>query len=180
MSRRRTLEDTGLWKGLTLIQKVILITTNLSAACIVAVGVFMRYVLHKDFFGQEEIVTVVAMWLYWIGGVYGSYEDSHIQADVVNSMLKNEKIKKVLRFVVLIISVIVLAVWFRWSIDYVIWAYNSHAQSAGLKIPLILSQSALCVGFGGMLFYTIYHLYRTIRPIRYTACGQPEEEGGSA
>lgn len=158
MLKVTNIEQTRLWKILDMAQKVILITANMSAALVVAIGVFTRYVLKIDFFGQEEIVTVIAMWLYFIGGVRGSFEDSHIQADVVSTLVKDPKIKKGIAVFVKAVSVAVLVVLSKWSIDYAMWSFESHALSTGLKIPLILSQGALMVGFIFMAIYTIYHL----------------------
>ena len=61
MSIGKTLNDNAFMKFLVILQKAILIITNGACACIVAVGVIMRYVLHKDFCGQEEVITVIAM-----------------------------------------------------------------------------------------------------------------------
>ena len=72
MKNRKPIEEMGFWKFIVAIEEYILVITSFVAACIVAIGVFTRYVLGIDFFGQEEIITLIAMWLYWIGGVYGS------------------------------------------------------------------------------------------------------------
>ena len=182
MSIGKTLNDSKFMSFLVTLQKAILIITNGACALIVAVGVFMRYILHKDFFGQEEIITVIAMWLYWIGGVYSSYRDDHISADVVSTMLKNYKIKKILRIFVLVVSLVILVIFCKWSVDYVSWSIQEWARSMGLKIPLIYGQGALCVGFFGMTFFTLIQLIKEL-----TGYGkvvrEPEEavqEGGAA
>jgi len=176
------LNDSKFMNFLVTLQKAILIITNGACALIVAVGVFMRYILHKDFFGQEEIITVIAMWLYWIGGVYSSYRDDHISADVVSTMLKNYKIKKILRIFVLVVSLVILVIFCKWSVDYVSWSIQEWARSMGLKIPLIYGQGALCVGFFGMTFYTVIQLI-----LELTGNGKvrrepetPVQEGGAA
>ena len=182
MSKGKTLNDNGFMRFLVTFQKAILIITNGSCALIVAVGVFMRYVLHKDFFGQEEIITVIAMWLYWIGGVYSSYRDDHISADVVSTMVKNYTVKKILRIFVLIVSLVILVIFSKWSVDYVTWAIGEWAKSMGLKIPLIYGQGALCVGFFGMTFYTLIQLILELtghgKVVREPK--EPVQEGGAA
>jgi len=164
MENEELVKKNRVFKYLLSIEKFILVTTSLLAAGIVAVGVFTRYILGIDFFGQEEIITVIAMWLYWIGGIYGSYEDSHIQADLLSSYVKNKKFLKIQRILVLLITIIVLAVFSYWSFDYIKWSIGSNAKSVGLKIPLIISQIPLCVGFTMMLGYTVYHFIRQLIP----------------
>ncbi len=178
----KTLEDTRFWRGFDSVQKVILIVTNLSAALIVACGVFMRYVLHTDFFGQEEVITVVAMWLYFVGGIRGSFEESHIQADIIKTMLHNEKIKKVISISAQVLTVVVLAFLAKWSADYGLWSIKQGATSMGLKIPLIFSQSALAIGFIIMFLLELHRLYRLLFTKKHkdAETTEPAEEGGAA
>lgn len=160
----KPIEETGVWRFFLHAERAILVATSFAAAMIVFVGVIMRYIFHVDFFGQEEVVTVVAMWLYWIGGVYGSYEHSHIGADILSTLLKNEKVKHILDIICIVVSIAVLAVFSVWSIDYAKWSIEQGATSMGLKIPLIFSQITLAIGFILMTLYEIYHLYRRFRP----------------
>lgn len=164
MGVHKPIEETGIWRGLLHVERFILVTTSVLAAGLVAVGVFTRYVLGIDFFGQEEIITVVAMWLYWVGGIYGSYEDSHIKADILATFIPNPKIVKYINVVIMVVSIAVTIVFLSWSFDYVAWSLQSGGKTAGLKIPLILSQIPLTIGFAMMLFYSVYHLVRILRP----------------
>ena len=60
MKNRKPIEEMGFWKFIVAIEEYILVITSFVAACIVAIGVFTRYVLGIDFFGQEEIITLIA------------------------------------------------------------------------------------------------------------------------
>ena len=169
MKKLKPIEETLVWKAFAKTERFILIVTSLLAAGCVFVGVIMRYVLHKDFFGQEEVVTVIAMWLYWIGGVYGSYEHSHIGADILSTLLPNKDVVHILDIVCNVLSIVVLVFFTLWSLDYVQWAIDQGAKSMGLKIPLIFSQLPLFVGFFMMLLYEIYQLIRLFKPYNPTA-----------
>ena len=85
MSIMDRIAKNAVFRALLNVQSVVMVITTILAAGIVFVGVFMRYVLKSNFFGQEEILCVIAMWLYWVGGIYGSYEDSHIRGDMLYS-----------------------------------------------------------------------------------------------
>lgn len=176
MKMRKPIEETGFWKGLLHVERFILVTTSVLAFGLVGVGVFTRYVLGIDFFGQEEVITVVAMWLYWIGGVYGSYEDSHIKADILTTFIPNPRIVRMIQAMVMVISIAVTAVFLKWSMDYVAWSLETGGKTVGLKIPLILSQLPLTIGFAMMLFYSVYHLIRILKTREETG----EEKAGEA
>ena len=75
------IENSIVFRALLKVEVAVLIITSVLAAAFVFAGVFLRYVLKSNFFGQEEILTVVAMWLYWMGGIYGTYENSHRPED---------------------------------------------------------------------------------------------------
>ncbi len=157
------LEEKKWWKALLSIQGAILVTTSLLAAGIVTIGVVMRYILKVNFFGQEEILSVVSMWLYWVGGIYGSYTHTHISADLADTYIHSWKIRKILRIVVLVISLAVTAIFAFWGYQYTAWIWNLGGRSAGLKIPLILSKGTMFVGLLFMGLYSIYHLIRVIQ-----------------
>ena len=54
-------------EGSLSLENAILIITSILVATIVTIGVIMRYILHINFIGEEEILAVLAMWLYWVG-----------------------------------------------------------------------------------------------------------------
>lgn len=141
----------------------ILVTTSFLAAFIVTIGVIMRYFLHLNFFGQEEILTVVAMWLYWVGGIYGSYTNTHIGADLTDVFIKAWKARKIINIVVMLISIGVIGVFTYWAYVYTVWIINLGGCSTGLKIPLIISKITMFIGFLFMGLYTVYHLIRVVQ-----------------
>ena len=176
MKNRKPIEEMGFWKFIVAIEEYILVITSFVAACIVAIGVFTRYVLGIDFFGQEEIITLIAMWLYWIGGVYGSYEGSHIKGDILNTYVKNEKVLKGLNAFVYIVSIVISAVFTVWSYGYLMRNIAQWPVSTGLKIPLVICQVPLLIGLGMMTLYELYHLIKLLSSKSDDAAGA----GGTA
>lgn len=155
-----SLEEKKWWKAILSVEQAILISTSLLAAGIVTIGVIMRYILHLNFFGQEEILSVVAMWLYWVGGIYGSYTNTHISADLTDSFIKSWKIRRIVNIFVLLVSIGVISAFVIWGFSYTTWIIDLHGVSTGLKIPLILSKGTMFLGFVFMGLYSVYHLIR--------------------
>ncbi len=64
----------GFWKILAKLQEYVLVLTSSFLALAMFAEAFLRYVFKSDLFGIEEVLLLVVMWLYFIGGAYGSYE----------------------------------------------------------------------------------------------------------
>ncbi|MCD8084267.1 MAG: TRAP transporter small permease subunit [Clostridiales bacterium] len=122
--------------------------------------VVLRYILHFNLFGMDEIILCFVFWFYFFGGVNGSREDSQIRADVVGVIIKNKKIQWGLRLVTRVIELVALAFLIKMSIGLFITNCQRMPSTQGLKIPYIIPQFAIVVGFILMLIYNIGHLIR--------------------
>lgn len=162
MSAMQKIENNIVFRGLVNVQVVILVITTILAAGIVFAGVFLRYVMKSNFFGQEEIIAVVAMWLYWVGGIYGTYEGSHIKGDLLSSAFKTPRAKKIIELIIQIVSFVVILVFMIWGFEYMSFNLKFSAVSTGLKIPMSWSQFPLLIGFIFMELYTVFHFFRVL------------------
>lgn len=151
-----------LFRALLKAETVIMVITSIVAVGVVFAGVIMRYIFQKNFFGQEEILCVIAMWLYWFGGIYGSYEGSHIKGDMLSSMFKSPKTKKAIELVIQGVSFVVILVFCVWGFEYMAFNMKFHAVTTGLKIPLSYSQMPLLIGFILMELYTVFNFFRVL------------------
>jgi len=122
----------------------------------------MRYILKSDLYGFEEIITVVAMWLYFGGGAYASYSGVHITAEVFSEYIKSPLVRKCLKICVCSLSLLCSVVLAKWGIDFISWRIQVGGSSTSLKIPLILSQIPICICFLLMVLYNVYHLANSI------------------
>ena len=156
------IENTLLWKMVITILRLILIFSSVSAVLFIVISVFMRYILRSSLFGVEEIILLAAMWLYFIGGVYGSYKDNHITADVLSTYLKSNRAKKIIRIFVRVFCLVISIVFAVWGIIYISWCFKVGGKTVGLHIPLIYARLPLCISFILMCLFNVYHLFNTI------------------
>lgn len=124
--------------------------------------VFMRYIFKMNLFGIDEIILCFAIWFYFLGGVHGSREDSQIRADIVSFFFKNPKSVWRLRLVSRTIEIVVTL--FLTIMAYDLIAVNAVRMPAtqGLKIPLIVPQFAILIGWTLMSIYNIGHQLQSI------------------
>lgn len=151
------LAETKFWKWLERIQAILLTCITASVAIVLFAGVIMRYVFKSDVYGMEEITCILALWMYFLGSSYATYEESHIKADIIQTFAKSQKVKDITLIFADFVSVLVTAYFSVVGVNYFIWNLGQKIYSAYWHFPLLLSQSAITVGIILMLFYSLYH-----------------------
>lgn len=157
----KNIEETKIWNAVLKVERFIIIAMGWLCTVIIVFGTCLRYIFNSDLFGIEEFLIIMAFWLYFIGAAYGSYEESHIRADILTGFIKNKKIIKALRLLELTISAVTAAVFTFWGFKYLLWGFERGARSPGWRIPQVIPQSSIFVGFLLMAMYIIFHLIRT-------------------
>lgn len=127
--------------------------------------VILRYGFEADLFAYEEWLLAGAFWFFFLGSAIGSFEQTHIRADLVSSILKGPPAKLVHRTFVLSIECFVLCALVYWSAIMMYEEFGSYPYwqtTIALKIPFAIPRLAILIGFVFMLFYTMLHLYATV------------------
>lgn len=153
---------TRVWKFMIASVKYIMILCSVASTSCIIYSVVLRYIFKKNFYGSDEIILMFAFWLYFMGAVYGSYENSHIKADLMNVYVKNIRIKDFIALIAQVIMIVVNVVLITWAWDYFLWGLEKMPLTTGLKIPLVIPQSAVFFGLLLMGFYHIVHFIRNI------------------
>ncbi len=140
-----------------------------SLICIVALGQFVqiitRYVLQIPVMGLEETMAYPTIWLYLLGAVNASRENSHIKANVLEIFLTTERQHTILAIVADLISLIVGLWLLSWAWEYTRYAWRVWRESPTLYIPTFYSDVAIVVGLFLMMVYTALHLWNHIRSL---------------
>jgi TRAP-type C4-dicarboxylate transport system permease small subunit len=136
--------------------KALMKITNLLIAVILFVSVILRFCFKTNIAGYEEILAVCAFWLYFMGSAYGSFENSHIRADMIE-FIKNEKLKRILKLIALILVVVANVVVINWAYEFVAYSLIQGQISTSLDMPLWVVKGAILVGLVYMLIFNVYH-----------------------
>jgi TRAP-type C4-dicarboxylate transport system permease small subunit len=136
---------------------------------IVAFGQFVqvitRYVLQIPVMGLEETMLYPTLWLYILGAVNASRENTHIRANVLEIWLTTARQHTVLAIIGEIISLIVGLWLLSWAWDYTRYAWRVWKESPTLYIPTFYSDVALVIGLTLMMIYTAWHLWGHVRSL---------------
>ncbi|MDW3204781.1 MAG: TRAP transporter small permease subunit [Alphaproteobacteria bacterium] len=141
-----------------------------SLICIVALGQFVqvitRYVLEVPVMGLEETMMYPTVWLYILGAVNASRENSHIRANVLEIFLKTDRGHTILAIIGEVISLVVGLWLLTWAWQFTQYAWRVWRESPTLYIPTFYFDMALVIGLALMMVYTALHLIRHIRDLR--------------
>lgn len=144
-----------------------LLTTLL---CVVAIGQFVqvitRYVLQVPVMGLEETMLYPTLWLYMLGAVNASRENTHIRANVLEIFLKTPRQHTVLAIVGEVLSLIIGLWLLYWAWDFTRYSWRVWKESPTLYIPTFFADVALFTGLALMMAYTAMHLVRHVRALR--------------
>ena len=143
------------WNGLLSVQKGFIIIAGCVVAVLIFIEVMLRYVFGSPLFGVEELVTLIAMWLYFLGASYGAYERSHIKAELVHLWFKTPRSLALVKSFSSLITVALSLIMVSWSYPYFVWGIKEGETSQALLLPMVLSQSAV---FFGAILMSIYFL----------------------
>jgi len=124
--------------------------------------VILRYGFQADLFAYNEWLLIICFWLFFMGGALGTYEGSHISADLLSYLTDNPRLIWIRKLVVTIIELGVSLAIVYWAILMIrdeITSYPSWQTTVALKIPFIVPRIGILLGFVFMTFYTALHLY---------------------
>lgn len=138
--------------------------------CLVALGQFVqvitRYVLQIPVMGLEETMAYPTVWLYILGAVNASRENTHIRANVLEIALKTPRQHTILAIIGEVISLAVGLWLLVWAWDFTRYSWRVWRESPTLYIPTFYADIALCAGIALMMVYTAGHLVRHVRDLK--------------
>lgn len=137
--------------------------------CLVALGQFVqvitRYVLEIPVMGLEESLLYPTLWLYVLGAVNASRENTHIRANVLEIFLKTPRQFTVLAILGEVLS-LVIGCWLTyWAWDFTKYSWRVWKESPTLYIPTFYVDVSLVLGLVLMMAYTAWHLIGHIREL---------------
>lgn len=151
--------DTKVWNWLLFIEKVLMIISSVGVVLILTAVVVCRQVLSISFIGYTELLTLLAFWMYFIGGAYASFENSHIGADIVGQFA-SAKTKLMLDIFSRIVQIIVGIPLVILGVDMLKFDILTQQVTVDLKLPLLWSQTPILIGFALMTFYAVVYIIR--------------------
>lgn len=127
------------------------------------VQVVMRYIFEIPIMGLEEVLVFPTLWLYFLGSVNASREDTQIKANVLDVFLKTDRSKLTVRVIADALSLITCSWLTWWAWDYFRYALRVWKESPTLYIPTFYAECAMFIGMSFMTFYVVYYLFKNFK-----------------
>jgi len=127
------------------------------------IQVIWRYILQAPLMGLDDIIIYPTLWLYLLGSVNASREDTQIKANVLDVFLKTERSKLGVRIVADVMTVVVSAWLTRWAWDYFQYALRVWKETPTIYLPTFYAECSLFIGLLLMTLFGLNHLIKNIR-----------------
>jgi TRAP-type C4-dicarboxylate transport system permease small subunit len=126
----------------------------------VVLQVFLRYVFKVPLFGLEEFSRLIAVWVYFLGAIFGTKLDSHVQGDVAGRLFSKDRSRAILKSVAWLLSLVVCLLFLYHSATYSLWLYGTGERTTGLWWPRIYSVGSMLFGAFFMTLYSIANVFK--------------------
>ncbi|EAR61360.1 TRAP transporter small permease [Neptuniibacter caesariensis] len=137
------------------------------------VQVITRYVFETPVMGLEEVAVIPTLWLYILGAINASREDTQIRANVLDIFLDTERARHILLIISETLS-IAISIWLTiWAWDYLNYAWRVWKETPTLYLPTFIYDSAL---FTGLLFMTLFTGWHLLKNIQFMIKGGPSAD----
>ena len=127
--------------------------------------VIMRDIFEISVMGLEELLVYPTLWLYFLGSVNASREDTQIKANVLDVFLKSDRARLKVRVIADLMSVIISAWLTYWAWDYFRYALKVWKESPTLYIPTFYAECAVFIGLVFMTFFALRNFARHCRQL---------------
>ncbi|MCT4535533.1 TRAP transporter small permease subunit [Halodesulfovibrio sp.] len=127
------------------------------------VQVIWRYILQAPLMGLDDVLIYPTLWLYLLGSVNASREDTQIKANVLDVFLKTEQSKLGVRIVADIMTVTVSGWLTTWAWGYFRYAFRVWKETPTIYLPTFYAECALFIGLVFMTLFGLQHLITNIR-----------------
>lgn len=155
---------------------VLIITGGSLVTLTVVLQVLLRYVFKVPLFGLEEFSRLIAVWVYFLGAIFGTKWDSHVQGDVAERIFSSPRSKAILKTITWLLSLLVCILFLYHSTTYCVWLYGTGERTTGLWWPRIYSVGSM---FFGAFFMTLYSIANVIKYAALSIIGQQTTQGGT-
>jgi TRAP-type C4-dicarboxylate transport system permease small subunit len=121
----------------------------------VVLQVLLRYVFKAPLFGLEELSRLIGVWVYFLGAIFGTKSDAHVQGDVAARLFPSAKSSAVVKTLTWLLSLLLCVLFLYYSAKYSLWLYKTGERTTGLWWPRITSVGSM---FFGAVFMTVYSI----------------------
>lgn len=147
-------------------EKIVTVIMVISASFVVLAvssSAIMRYLIRRDIYGVEELITIAAFWMYFAGAVYATKTRQQISAEMFPIFTKNPKILYGVALAQRSITLLLCLIYAWWGCEFISWSVTGGGRTTLWQIPLYVGHLAVFLGLICMLIYFIRDVVLLLR-----------------
>lgn len=144
-------------------QDAVVVMASIGMTLMICATVVLRYFFKTDLYAIDEIETICAFWLYFIGAAYASYSKKQITADIVTFVVKKFSLRKKILIISSLATFVVCCIFTKFSVDLWVFAMERAQKTAVRQIPMVYMYSAIVIGFVLMCFFCLRDFLNNIK-----------------
>lgn len=161
------------------VMEYLLVITGTAVCVLIAINAICRY-LAINFFGAEEIILLIAFWLYFIGSISAARDDTHINANMLSLFTHNQTVLSVIAVIKTSLSLLVALMASSWSLQYLSFLLSHGAKTNIFKLPVVIAVFPIALSFAMWSIYLIRDLVLVVRNRPGPAAAVADAEDGGA
>ncbi|MBO8137321.1 MAG: TRAP transporter small permease [Desulfotomaculum sp.] len=147
------------------LEKYLLVVLLSSTVILIALQVFMRYVMDASLSWTEELARFLFIWMAYIGISYGVKEKRHIRVDAA-LLFMPKKVQKVIRIIADVLSIVFCIFIIKQGISVVMNLANFGQTSPALSIPMAYVYLASPAGLSLAIIRLLQNIVETARSLK--------------
>lgn len=155
------------------LQKWIIIVASAALVIDIFIEVLLRYVFERPIFGTDELASMIAVWVYFIGAAHATHTRVHIEGGFISAILKKQSHRDIIRFAVLIVTLIICSVFVYMAFEWCLWTVENKVATTSLFFPKIYGDGAMLIGAVLMLIYFSIEAAETLKRVRQSSAEGP-------
>ena len=144
------------------IQNFVIVTASIIMFLTFGFVVVGRYGFNADLFAYEEWLLVICFWMFFMASAMGTYDKSHVTADLLGFMMTDVKklwLRSVIVEIIELFVTLCIVYWSYLMLSDEIAYYPNWQTTIALKIPFFVPRFGIFLGFVLMAVYSALHLY---------------------
>ncbi len=138
------------------------VTIGSVASLLVLIGVSwvvaQRYFLRSSMLGADELILLIAFWMYFMGASAGTRDRWHIRVNIVDNLPEGHWLRRSCDFIVSLLSVATTGMVAWLALTNLIWNIASDTRTPVYRIPTYWFDLAIFLALGLSFIYFLLDL----------------------
>jgi TRAP-type C4-dicarboxylate transport system permease small subunit len=161
MNFAEKIQASRFWKYALVAQRAAIVLSTLCVVITLGAVIVCRYILHYNFLGYIELIVTAAIWMYFIGASYASWDECHINADILSQFV-SDRAKIILGIISKSLQVLIGIPMIYLAYEMLTFDFQTDPVTVDLQIPLAFHHIAILISFALMTFYSAVYILRDI------------------